>query len=179
MRQEFSNERGNDPRIWIKNLSGWKLTGNRTPTYAMTGPNALSIKLVEPTGEQAIVRSWYIRWWTWLSYLYRQFKILAISYFSVQIISTIGWLALKIERCVRSSQTSGFDYRSSLIFLGSFSTVYVVCSTASIIFTFISSSVVQNMIYFTCFHSRVFLSVITSEWETMHLSLLIYRFGQG
>ena len=116
MRQEFSNERGNDPRIWIKNLSGWKLTGNRTPTFAMTGPNALSIKLVEPTGEQAIVRSWYIRWWTWLSYLYRQFKILAISYFSVQIISTIGWLALKIERCVRSSQTSGFDYRSSLNF---------------------------------------------------------------
>ena len=116
MRQEFSNERGNDPRIWIKNLSGWKLTGNRTPTFGMTGPNALSIKLVEPTGEQAIVSSWYIRWWTWLSYLYRQFKILAISSISVQIISTIGWLALKIERCVRSSQTSGFDYRSSLNF---------------------------------------------------------------
>ena len=29
----------------------------------MTGRNALFIKLGKPSGEQAIVSSWYTRWW--------------------------------------------------------------------------------------------------------------------
>ena len=49
VRQESSSERGSDPCIWIKNLSGWNVTGNRTLTFAMTEGNALSIKLFKPT----------------------------------------------------------------------------------------------------------------------------------
>ena len=46
-----------------KNLKNSILTRNRTLIYAMVGRNALSIKSIKPTGDQAIVSSWYTRWW--------------------------------------------------------------------------------------------------------------------
>ena len=46
------------PKLLKKNLKNSILTGNRTLIYAMTGRNALSIKSIKPTGEQAIVSSW-------------------------------------------------------------------------------------------------------------------------
>ena len=52
------------PKQLKKNLKNSILTtGNRTLIYAMTGRNASAIKSIKPTGEQAIVSSWYTRWW--------------------------------------------------------------------------------------------------------------------
>ena len=50
--------------------------------------------------------------------------------------SPVSLVGLMEERCVYSSQRSGFDSRSSLNFSGSFSMAYVVYSTARIISTF-------------------------------------------
>ena len=54
----------NDPHSWINNLSGWKepekihvWRGLNLDLLVMTRHNTLSIKLIKPTGEQAIVRS--------------------------------------------------------------------------------------------------------------------------
>ena len=60
----WRKESEHDPCGRMNNLRGWKRTwensgliGNRTMTFAMAGLNALSIELIKPTGEQAIVSS--------------------------------------------------------------------------------------------------------------------------
>ena len=52
----------------MKNLTGWQrtwkksgVTGNQILTFTMTWHNALSIKLMKPNGEQAIVSSSFSR----------------------------------------------------------------------------------------------------------------------
>ena len=44
-----------DPPPLISGSGSATVTGNRTLIIAMTGRNALSIQLIKPTGEQAIV----------------------------------------------------------------------------------------------------------------------------
>ena len=56
-------ESKHDPCHWMNNLSGWKRTWKKLMldwesnglTFAMTGSYGLSIKLIKPMGEQAIV----------------------------------------------------------------------------------------------------------------------------
>ena len=48
-----------------KNLKNPGLTGNRILTLALIGLNALSCELIKPTGEQAIMSSYYTQWWKW------------------------------------------------------------------------------------------------------------------
>ena len=46
-----------------KKIHAWP--GIEPWAFAMTGCSALSIELIKPSGEQAIVSSLYTRWWKW------------------------------------------------------------------------------------------------------------------
>ena len=46
-----------------KNLKSFRVGENWTVPFAITGRNALSIKLIKQIGNQAIVSSLYTRWW--------------------------------------------------------------------------------------------------------------------
>ena len=46
-----------------KKIQAWP--GIEPWAFAMTGCSALSIELIKPSGEQAIVTSLYTRWWKW------------------------------------------------------------------------------------------------------------------
>ena len=47
----------------MKKIHAWP--GIEPWAFAMTGCSALSIELIKPSGEQAIVSTLYTRWWKW------------------------------------------------------------------------------------------------------------------
>lgn len=58
----LSSQLNNNPSGWKRIWKSSGRTGNRSLTFVMTGCKALSIRLIKPTGERAIVSLWHTRW---------------------------------------------------------------------------------------------------------------------
>ena len=81
-------------RSWKRNWKNSGVTGNRTLTFALTGLNAI--------------------WYKWCNIRMNHFLFCFV--FFLLLLRMNDMLPQWIARCVRSSQRSGFDSRSSQIF---------------------------------------------------------------